>query len=123
MRVLATMPLRSNRELELAIEGLARISLEQIKAQTFPGIYSGKVKYAREPAGVEYWQPAIDIYARGVGDCEDLCALLLAEYWRRGIWARADVLSVNPQLKHVRVRMPDGTIVDPSKALGMKGGG
>lgn len=123
MRVLATIPLRSNRELELAVEMLARVSLEQMQTRSFPDMYAGSVRYKREPAGVELWQPAIDVYGHGYGDCEDLAALQLAWLWKRGIPARADVLSVTPYLKHVRVRMPDGTLIDPSAKLGMKGGG
>jgi transglutaminase-like putative cysteine protease len=123
VRVLATIPLRTNRELELAVELLARLGLEQMQRHQFPPMYGGAVRYQREPAGVEIWQPAIDVYGTGNGDCEDLAALQLAWLWKQGIQARADVLSVNPYLKHVRVRLPDGTLLDPSAKLGMKGGG
>lgn len=123
MLVNATIPLRSNRELELAIEALARISLLQMRSRKLPGIYSGAVRYQREPSGVEFWQPALDTVRRGVGDCEDLAAFLLATYWDKGVFARADVKTVNPWLRHVRVRLPNGTIEDPSAKLGMNGKG
>lgn len=123
MRVLATFPLRSNREIELAVEFLARLSLEQMQANKFPELYAGRVRYQQEPAGVEIWQPAIDLFGLGLGDCEDLAAARLAEYWQKGVKARADVLTVNPWLRHIRVRLPDGTIEDPSAKLGMKGKG
>lgn len=123
MLVNATLPLRSNRELEIVIDALALISLEQMRANRFPDIYSGAVRYKREPAGVEFWQPAIDTYARGSGDCEDLAALLIAHYWLKGVKARAYVKTVNPWLRHVMVRLPDGKLEDPSAKLGMKGKG
>lgn len=59
------------------------------------------------------------------GDCEDLCIFLAAWYRARlGVWAKVGVLEFRRGRRvwyHAVVVMPDGTIKDPSKVLGMRG--
>ena len=91
-----------------------------------PELYSSGVRYQEERPGQERWQDIPQVLQRGVGDCEDLSAWRAAELnIRSGISARAEVAvsKVYPdgrRLYHVFVRLPDGTIEDPSRILGMQ---
>jgi len=79
--------------------------------------------YVREPAGREVWQSTAALYQRGVGDCEDLtCArvaerLMIGDACRPGL--KRQVRKDGSILYHVIIGNPDGTIEDPSRALGM----
>jgi hypothetical protein len=119
----ATMRAHTNRELECLVFGLALASLAQMRASAtrarIPSLYSGKIRYCREPRGSERWQTALETSELGCGDCEDLVAFRCAELMAQGIKARPKVLTINPTLRHVVVRWPDGRIEDPSKKLGM----
>ncbi len=124
MSVRATITAQTTRELEALVTGLALVSLCQMQdppvAAYIPPLYSGKVRYVREPAGEERWQSAKETAARGYGDCEDLVAYRCAELWHQGKKAAPKVLEISPTLRHVVVQLPDGTIEDPSAKLGMK---
>jgi hypothetical protein len=105
------------------LEGLVRLDLSQLKRGLVPPLYSSRVRYKREERGREDWQSARRCVQRGVADCEDLAAYLAATYRLAGVDARAIVKQVRPGLKHCLTLLPDGTIEDPSKRLGMKGKG
>lgn len=124
MAVRATITASTTPELEALVMGLVLVSLAQMAdppvAAYIPPLYSGKVRYVREPPGRERWQSAKETAARGYGDCEDLVGYRVAELIRSGINARPKVLEINPTLRHVVVQHPDGTIEDPSAKLGMK---
>jgi hypothetical protein len=115
----------SNAELEGLVFGLAAQSYAQMleRRGDIPDIYSGKIRYQREPLRRENWQAARETSVRGVGDCEDLSAYLVAQYRAKGVLAFPVVEQVSPTLRHVlvRVQQPDGSWVmeDPSKRLGM----
>lgn len=103
------------------IEGLARHNMRL--GMTLPTLDSAGVRYKREPKGQEQWQDAKALLRSKIGDCEDLVAYELARLWDAGIvGARAEVVRVKA-LMHVYIRMPDGTIYDPSLARGMKNPG
>lgn len=125
MPVRATIEIPStSAAIQAAVTGLALVSLSQMRARPLPPLYSGRVRYLREPARRERWQTAAETAQRGVGDCEDLAAYRVAELWRQGEkGARVVVRRINPQLMHVYVARADGTKEDPSKRLGMKGAG
>lgn len=107
-------------EIEALLEGLTRQDLSQLRRGLAPPIYSQtRVRYKREAPGREDWQSAVASMKRGGADCEDLAAWAAASYRLVGINARAIVKQVAPGLKHCVVLMPDGTIDDPSKRLGM----
>lgn len=114
----------TNAELEGLVDGLALQSyaqlLDPVTAPKIPTLYTSTIRYKNEPAGREIWQSAYETARLGRGDCEDLVAYRLAELWRDGIRARAKVLTISPMLRHVVVLHRDGSIEDPSKAMGMK---
>jgi transglutaminase-like putative cysteine protease len=89
-----------------------------------PALYSGRIRYRREPAGIENWQSARETALLGYGDCEDLVAYRVAELRRQGVKAWPKVVPINARLRHVLVVYRDprtGAEVteDPSKKLGM----
>jgi hypothetical protein len=110
-------------EIECLLEGLVRLDLSQLRRGLAPPIYSSKVRYKREARGREDWQSARAANDAGTADCEDLAAWCAASYRLVGVNARAIVKQVGPGLKHCLTLLPDGTIEDPSKRLGMKGKG
>lgn len=89
-----------------------------------PLLYRSGVFYLNENKGIENWRDVEMVLAYGNGDCEDLAAFRAAELVvREGIQARPRVtFEETPQdiLFHVDVLMPDGSIEDPSRILGMK---
>lgn len=89
----------------------------------FPPLYASGIHYVAEPIGLEIWASTPALYARGVGDCEDLACDLAAEYQLQGIaaWPTLELQERTPtgDTWHVVVAHADGTIEDPSTALGM----
>lgn len=65
----------------------------------------------------EDWQDLAHLYARKRGDCEDLACALASEIGGRAVPIRSSVGW------HIIVRAPDGTYIDPSAMLGMRGDG
>lgn len=126
MSVVATIEvIGGDRVLEGAITGLALASVAQLENERLrakiPRLYSGHIRYEREPPGQERWQTAYETARRGFGDCEDLASYRLAElYFFDGEdGARIKVLKISPVLRHVVVLRANGQIEDPSKLLGM----
>lgn len=110
-----TMP-ASPIALAQAVEGLARLNLTQMPSVP---LYSSGVRYKRERRGREEWLGARDALARGVADCEDLAAWRLAELWRDGVEASAEVSPPERGMMHVYLRTASG-VEDPSVVLGMR---
>lgn len=110
-------------EIECLLEGLTRLDLSQLRRGLAPPLYSSRIRYRREARGNEEWQSAVRANRAGYADCEDLAAYLAASYRLVGVNARVIVKQTGPGLKHCLTLMPDGTIEDPSKRLGMKGRG
>ena len=110
-------------ELEALLEGLVRLNLSQLRRGLCPPIYQSGVRYQREEPGRERWQTALECYRSKKADCEDLAAFLAASHRLVGIESKPVVRQVRPGLKHVVVQLPDGSIEDPSKRLGMGGKG
>ena len=111
-------------ELEGLLNGLALADLAQLrKGLAPPNLYSGRIRYRREPLGREQWLLARDVARLGHGDCEDLSAYHCAVMWLQGKEdARCVIRQVRPGLKHALVEY-QGRIIDPSKRLGMRGAG
>ena len=93
-----------------------------------PSLYSAGVRYLRDVEtssqrrpDAEMWVTIPDALAARGGDCKVLSAWRVAELLERGLDA-APVLSRKGHTWHVRVRMPDGSVEDPSARLGMRGG-
>lgn len=94
-----------------------------------PHPYQAGLRYEAEPPPQEEWLDVLELYERRVGDCEDLAAALAAwlrvfagvdarcGFARRRVW-RED-MGAWVRLFHCFVILPDGTILDPSRKLGM----
>ena len=119
---------RSAQQCASMLYGLQRASffdlLEQARAgRPYPRLYESGVRYRPEPPGREQWQLPWETLKLGNGDCEDLAAWRAAELWfyDRDMAARAILRDWGSGTMHCLVMHGDGTIEDPSKALGMKG--
>lgn len=88
-----------------------------------PHPYQSRVRYQREKRGQERWLGVRRLLRKRRGDCEDLAAYLAAWYRvRMGIHAKVVLIrfaKYGTVWYHAVVLLPDGSIKDPSKALGM----
>lgn len=126
-------PLFTSPEAKAPSEAVLRLLLEALtQANSIylaehpdtPPLYASGVRYAREPLGQEVWQGIVAARAAGVADCEDLACWLAAEYRQRGIAARPVFYSRMRNgllIYHIVVMLPNGSIEDPSRMLGMGG--
>lgn len=106
--------------IDAALEGLVRASEADIRAHDIPPLATAGVRYARERG--ESWLTPSQVIERGHGDCEDLAAWRAAELRVSGVdpHARAVVYRSGPRTWHAVVERSDGSIEDPSVALGMR---
>jgi len=88
------------------------------KPGDFPAIATTRVRYHREPTGMEIWQTADQLLRTGFGDCEDLAAYEAARLVLKGVRAQGHLKRVNGGY-HVQVLIDGSRIWDPSAALGM----
>lgn len=126
MALRASIGARDSDEITDLLSGLVALNLGQLRRGLVPPIYSPQaahVRYQRESPGREVWQSALEVFRSGRGDCEDLASWLAASYQLVGVDAHAVIIDIRPGLKHCVTRLPDGTIEDPSKKLGMNGRG
>jgi hypothetical protein len=107
-----------------------------------PRLYDSGVRYREEPPGQEDWLDVVSLYKDMFGDCEDLACALAAERrvydgihacatirhkfiksedLRRQGYPKRSIPRDGIFLIHVLTELPDGTIEDPSKRLGMNG--
>lgn len=110
--------------LRIALRALTDINVWILRRMILPGIYNGRIKYVPERTGHEDWLTVEDIHRLGYGDCEDLACARTAEHIVNGVNAEVDLKSKWTHgilLIHIFVRLPDGSIEDPSAKLGMKG--
>lgn len=122
MLVRARVTLRSVREIEALLEGLALVAQAQLMAASregrpLPPLYSSGVRYRREIQAEEWLGPR-EVYAQGNGDCEDLVAWRVAELRLSGENAKPECYSPRDGLVHCVVRV-NGRREDPSARLGM----
>lgn len=120
----------SAKALTAALEGLTALNYVLLArlGRDLPPLYESGVRYRPERGGLltggptrERWQNILELYEKKHGDCEDLACALAAEYrYHDGIPAQAVVYRSGRRRFHAVVRLPDGEIEDPSKALGMK---
>lgn len=125
----------------MALECLTQINQWHFRRGDCPPLFSTGVRYRQEAPGQEDWNDAPTIATMGYGDCEDLAAYYCAEL--RELHGLKDARCVIKQkyfspeeirksgypivsskgmyLIHCLVQLPDGTVFDPSKELGMKG--
>jgi hypothetical protein len=86
-------------------------------------LYSSGVVYRPEPVGRENWQDIPSVIRQGYGDCEDLAC------WRAAELVETEGVAARPiyrwrrergiAIYHIIVRLPDGSIDDPSRRLGI----
>lgn len=126
MPLVATIALRDSKEIADLLTGVVKLSLGQLRRGLCPALnlsLNQGIRYQREDPGRESWQSAVETWRLKTGDCEDLSIYLAASLQLVGIDAECAIIDIRPGLKHCVVRMPDGSIIDPSKKLGMRGAG
>lgn len=103
-----------------ALEGLVRVNERLYRENpAIPSVYQSGARYRGRDPG-EDWRNVVEIVKERFGDCEDLAAARAGELRARGeLGARAEVVRTGPHMTHARVVRADGTIEDPSRALGM----
>jgi hypothetical protein len=117
---------QNNKKLLWLLEALVKCNMIWLESHPkAPKLYSSGVRYEHEE-GTEEWLDIPNILKEGWGDCEDLAAWRIAELRSAGIKAKGYLRWLNRPsekitLYHVQVLLPDGTIDDPSKRLGMRG--
>jgi hypothetical protein len=116
-----------------ALEGFALGCTPSMRIWALPPLYKANVRWRLEPdhgSGREEFALPPDVYRRGWGDCDDLIIWSLAERWQPYSLAELPTLIAAGRVPrctteweggamHVALRLPDGTIEDPSKKLGM----
>jgi hypothetical protein len=114
-------------EISDAVNALAMIGYGQMvraakRGHPFPDLFTSGVRYVPEKVGAEDWKTAARVFKDKTGDCEDLAATLCAQTWFRGDRnARVYARLAAPGLIHMLVRASNGTTIDPSRVLGMRG--
>lgn len=116
---------RTSKTIDILLRALTAVDmLYLLEHPSTPRLYDSGVMYQEEPPGAEDWQDILTCLRLGWGDCEDLACWLAAEYQVRGIdahpFASSQPLPDGSTLYHIRVRLPNGGIEDPSKKLGMR---
>jgi hypothetical protein len=88
-----------------------------------PRLYASGVVY-REERDTECWNDIPTVLSLGWGDCEDLACWRIAEHLIGGVQAMPYItwrtVPSSRTVYHALVRLPDGRIEDPSRALGMR---
>jgi len=105
-----------------ALVAVNRLLLRSVP--NLPPIYRSGVRYVRDNPGEEDWCDVLQILRQGYADCKSFAAWRVAELREMGIGARCEVahprlLPNGTLLYHIRVRLPNGAIEDPSIRLGM----
>jgi hypothetical protein len=123
MRIAIVIDANNERQIVSALWGLLVVNLTQMDA-SYPSVYAF-ARYERErPGRPEIWQSADQLRRSRIGDCEDLAAYHAAWLRVTGRDANAKIgLARSSVGFHVIVVRGDGSIEDPSAALGMHGDG
>lgn len=105
---------------DAALEGLTSLNEEILGQGQLPPLYASGARYQTEPN--EMWRHAAMVAGQGWGDCEDLAAYRAGECRVTGEDPDAYVHTYvsGPRRLHAIVMHGDGTIEDPSLALGMQ---
>ena len=116
---------RSDKALEILLEALTRIDEMYLRDHPdTPLLYQSGVVYMEEPPGAEDWQDIPVSRALRWADCEDLACWRAAELRVRGVKAKPiftrETQADGTQLFHIQVQLPDGSVEDPSRQLGMR---
>ena len=93
------------------------------EAAKLPPLYKAGVKYIKQPPQACAFRPPKDVHERKGGDCKQLVLWRIAELRNAGVNATPRIIWLAEKAglrAHAQVRLPDGTIEDPSYTLGMK---
>ena len=115
--------------LRLFLEALTAANVAYLQAHPdAPKLYASGVRYRTEKPKLkgtpipEEWLSIPYVIRQGWGDCEDLACWRTAELLQQGVKAQP-VFTFRRvgrfSIYHIMVRLPDGTIDDPSRRLGM----
>lgn len=110
-------------KLRIMLDALVKLDLLELSRNRFPPLYRAEVRYQREPlfqGRFEQWKPISQIIRDGHGDCEDLACWRTAELKQAKVNAKPWLIK-HGTIWHVVVKLPDGSIEDPSRRLGMGG--
>jgi hypothetical protein len=124
-RLAIIVPWHDERDLAPTLEALVELNVRLIPSRRIPHIYKSGVRYQGEERTSdgarrkEHWLTAPIAWACGVADCEDLGSWLAACYRLEGIHALAIPRRNSIGGWHIVTQMPDGSIQDPSRVLGM----
>lgn len=106
-----------------ALEVAMSRARREVKAKKVPHLYAAGVKYIPQNPKACAMRPPTEVYKRGGGDCKQLVLWRIAELRESGIHATPRIIWLNAKQglrAHAQLRLPDGTIEDPSFNLGMK---
>ncbi len=110
----------SEAALRAALEELCAYNEAYLSLQPkLPDIYKTKVYYKSEPPGEERWLTYPVLLSTGFGDCEDLACARVGKLRQMGEKKAKPHLYHKGNLWHVMLKRADGSIEDPSAALGM----
>ncbi len=88
-----------------------------------PSLYHAGIRYTPDVQGDEKWKDIARVIGTRAGNCKEFAAWRVAELRFRGDPLARCVVTVTPlpqyTLFHITVRRGDGTLEDPSRALGM----
>lgn len=122
-----------------ALECLTQINQFHMRNTYVPPLLQAGVRYREEQPGIEDWRDCLTVIEQGWGDCEDLAAWCTAEARQTDPGAKCTIkmkhipyaelvrvgYPIRPrdgvQLIHVMTELSDGSLIDPSKLLGMRG--
>ena len=107
---------------QLFLDNLELMEKALLQGTPYPDLYESGTVYERENIGVEYWQDANQLIDNLAGDCEDLAAYRAAQYASIGIAAEPEIVKIKSGQYHAIVRMPNGSVEDPSRILIAKHG-
>ena len=102
------------------LEGAALGWCGAFRRWKLPPLYQSGIRFAYEAghgSGVEDFASPLTTYQRRAGDCDDLIIYRLCELYCAGILATCFCEWLGNAL-HVKVRLPDGELEDPSVLLG-----
>jgi hypothetical protein len=126
MRVLIATARQSSKTFAKTVRGLleAMVLTSRDEVDIVGPLYRSGVRYKTEGKGRETFLSPVLVKARGYGDCAHLALWRVCELRNASVAATFDIWiqegSGTRRTFHVRVRLPDGSIEDPSVTLGMK---
>jgi len=114
---------RAANEICQCIEVAVSRARREVKARKVPPLFNSGVKYVTQDARACALRPPSEVHKRSGGDCKQLVLWRIAELRESGVHATPRIMWLKDKRglrAHAQVRLPDGSIEDPSYNLGMK---